>query len=330
MEKISYSFILISIQIMVRDMRIRKFDYIWLLTILTMFVLSAFNASASSQTNAEPVKVLTFNILAPCWASPEYYPLKAFPYLERTYRREKISNLLSRNKDADIFALQEVTEEEFYYLQQALKNNYIGYHSLHSRDYWTNWSKNDRPWEPNGNAIFLKKTRFSDIKFKDITLSSDGNHAAYVEVIDNKTHQRMRAVSIHLDSDKSANRKKEFQALLQYLPPRDDVIDVIAGDFNTHPNSLAVKEAGFVNILNSLGVNKVTCPSYTSNFKNPNVGIIDHVLIRHGNPLSGQVIDFGLLEIYPNSKDRKNRVNASIQLSGSDHFPVEGAFVAKN
>lgn len=288
-------------------------------------------AASDLKENKDSIKVLTFNILAPCWANPEYYPLTVLPYLNRTYRRDKIINFLQSQSTTDIFTLQEVTQEEFTYLKESFKNEYLAYQSLHAPSYWSNWLRKNLAWEPNGNAIFLKKSRFSVVSFKDIALSSDGNHAAYVEAIDKQTHKKIRAISLHLDSDSGANRKREFQALMHYLPKRSDVIDLVSGDFNTHTTSAAlhneVQKAQFINVLTALGINKVTCPHFISTFNHPNAGVIDHLLIRNGTPQQGQVLDYGLLQIYPYAKDKGDRLTASIKLSGSDHFPVKGSFV---
>lgn len=314
-------------------MSLQKLGRVFSVVILTLFIVGSFKVLASSvKPKANLIKVLTFNILAPCWAGTKYYPLTAVPYLNRVYRRDKIINFLLSKSSTDIFTLQEVTQEEFIYLKESLKNDYVAFQALHSPNYWSNWISKDLPWEPNGNAIFIKKNRFSIIDFKDLTLTDDGNHAAYVEALDLKTHKKIRAVSLHLDSDRAANRKREFQALMNYLPQRNDFIDVISGDFNTNTNSSSlhkeVKKAKFQNLLTSLGINKVTCPHFISTFKQPNFGSIDHVLIRNANPQNGNVIDYGLMQIYPYSEDKEERLSASIKISGSDHFPVEGSFVA--
>jgi endonuclease/exonuclease/phosphatase (EEP) superfamily protein YafD len=47
-------------------------------------------------------------------------------------------------------------------------------------------------------------------------------------------------------------------------------------------------------------------------------GILDHVLLRHGDPVSGDVVDFGVWAI----EDETARIEANLEACGSDHFPV--------
>ena len=47
-------------------------------------------------------------------------------------------------------------------------------------------------------------------------------------------------------------------------------------------------------------------------------GILDHVLLRNGEPISGDVVDFGVWAI----EDETARIEANFEASGSDHFPV--------
>ena len=108
------------------------------------------------------INVITFNILAPCWASPSYYPATTLSYLDRGYRRGQIINFLLSQPQADVITLQEVTQIEFGFISNKLKN-YTGFMSFHAPTYWSNWITEDPPWEPNGNAIFLKKSRFKNI-----------------------------------------------------------------------------------------------------------------------------------------------------------------------
>jgi hypothetical protein len=49
------------------------------------------------------------------------------------------------------------------------------------------------------------------------------------------------------------------------------------------------------------------------------VGLIDHVLVRDGRPVSGRVVDGGVWTIGDNTE----RIAETLQRLGSDHFPIE-------
>ena len=49
---------------------------------------------------------------------------------------------------------------------------------------------------------------------------------------------------------------------------------------------------------------------------------IDHILVRGGRPLTGDVFDFGVWSI----ADEVPRIEANLRNTGSDHFPIGGAF----
>ena len=274
------------------------------------------------------LKIMSFNILAPCWADPSLYPKDSWPYLDRVYRRDKIINFLLANSDVDVIALQEVTTIEFGFINAVLMNEYQGFQSLHAMDYWSNWITHNVPWEPNGNALFLKKTTFKNIAFNDVLLSDDGNHAAIAMAVHRLTNKNVQVLSVHLDSDHAYNREREFQAALGLMVESSAQIDIIAGDFNidiTKANlSQDITKANFVNVLHEMGVNEVTSPYLGMYYANSVYGPIDSVLARNVVPNNANVFDFGLFRIYPNKKDETMRIVANFQRCGSDHFPISG------
>jgi mRNA deadenylase 3'-5' endonuclease subunit Ccr4 len=50
--------------------------------------------------------VTTWNILAPVWADPSYYPARSEQHLDRTKRRQSIAAHL-KSFESDVFLLQE-------------------------------------------------------------------------------------------------------------------------------------------------------------------------------------------------------------------------------
>lgn len=289
-------------------------------------LMGAANASPSV---AQPIKIVSFNILAPCWASPNFYPKKVHPYLDRITRRKQIINFLQSKPTTDIFTLQEVTQIEFNFIKKALQKNYMAFHSLHAPTYWSNWITTNTKWEPNGNAIFLKKSRFTKVSFKDIALSQDGNHAALADATDQYSHKKIRAVSIHLDADGATNRKREFKALMDLIPMQTQRIDIISGDFNVNIKQAnfhnEVIQAHLLNTLDSFNIREATLPKAKT--EHEDIGVIDNVLIRNSRPQEAAVINFGLFKAHPHPKDVPMRLINNLRIAGSDHFPVEATIL---
>ncbi|MFM8358882.1 MAG: endonuclease/exonuclease/phosphatase family protein, partial [Verrucomicrobiota bacterium] len=210
-------------------------------------------------------------------------------------------------------------------LAAGLGDQWLGFQADHRPDYWANWLTPGLPWEPNGVALLVRRGRFGNPSFADVPLSDSGNHAAvFCGVL--ADGRMVRCASLHLDSDRAANRKRELGALLQRLTPRPGHPDFLAGDFNFETDSgnlkALLRDAGFRNILEELGVAQNTHPWDTRYYGADNWGIIDHVLVRQGRPAAGGVIDFGLFERYPD--DEEARINENLERCGSDHFPIYG------
>ena len=271
--------------------------------------------------------MVTFNVLAPVWAAPDWYPPEMdMSLLDTAYRRARITSFLaSRAANTDIFCLQEVQESEFPAVLDAVGSGFAGAMSHNDRDWWSNWVVPEIPWAPNGTAIMVRRQAFSNLVFRDVALSGDGDHAELVEGVHRATGRRFRAASIHLDSDKEANRGREARSLMSQLPPAGGAIDIVCGDFNedsvTGTAGGVVKRAGFVDVLDAVGNREPTHP-WSSSFNGATRwAIIDHLTVRGANPLSGDVLDFGGLSI----PDELTRIESNFRTTGSDHYPVAGA-----
>jgi endonuclease/exonuclease/phosphatase family metal-dependent hydrolase len=271
--------------------------------------------------------MVTFNVLAPVWAAPDWYPPEMdMSLLDAADRRARITAFLaSRAASTDVFCLQEVQESEFPAFLAAVGSGFAGAMSHNDRDWWSNWVVPEIPWAPNGTAIMVRRQAFSNLVFRDIALSGDGDHAELVEGVHKATGRRFRAASIHLDSDKESNRGREARSLMSQLPPAAGAIDVVCGDFNedsvTGTAGGVVKRAGFVDVLDAVGNREPTHP-WSSSFNGATRwAIIDHLTVRGATPLSGDVLDFGGLSI----PDELTRIEENFRTTGSDHYPVGGA-----
>lgn len=267
--------------------------------------------------------VLSFNVLAPLWAAPTWYPADLDPVLlDRSTRLRQTQELLrSLRSQLDVICLQEVNAPELQGYLEALGPDFRGAMAQNDRSWWSNWLVPEIPWEANGTAVIVRSSRFSQGSFEDVALS-DGNHAAVFQGIDLLTGQTLRVQSIHLDSDRISNHKVELSTLFDRYPATAGVKDILAGDFNedTEIGTAAglLKRAGYTDVLSDLGNTEATHPWLSSYNGNQRWGRIDHITVRNGIGLSADVLDFGVWSIANESA----RIIANLQNTGSDHFPV--------
>ena len=288
--------------------------------------LAAGPATAGARDGGT-VGLLTFNVLAPVWASPVWYPEDMDPaLLDAATRRARIGAVLAARADqTDVACLQEVQESEFPSMLAALGAGFTGAMSHNARDWWSNWLVPEIPWAPNGTALAVRRQAFSNLAFRDVPLTGDGNHALLMTGVHKATGRPVRAISIHLDSDIQANRTREAREVVRLLPPAARTADIVCGDLNedsiTGAAGNVLQRAGFVDVLAALGVREPTHPWSSQYNKATRWAIIDHLLVRDATPRSGDVIDYGVWSI----EDETARIEANFVNTGSDHFPVAGA-----
>jgi len=289
---------------------------------LTALVLSAALPRAA-QAN-QPISVLSFNVLAPLWAAPRWYPDSLDPaLLDRAWRRERITAFLrSAGRTRGLICLQEVEAGEMPFYEQALGGGFVGSFASHDAAYWSNYLVPELPWVPNGNALFVRRALLAEFSFANLALGGTGNHAVMLSGVLAGSRRPLRAASVHLDADRNNGRRIEFQSLLAHWPAVAGGIDLIAGDINedTVSGSLGgeVKRAGFTDVLAAVGNREQTHPFSSSYNGARRWAIIDHVLARGAAPRAGDVFDFGLWSI----SDEVERIEANFRACGSAHFPV--------
>lgn len=296
------------------------------------FILSCILFFLCTLAQAESIRVFSFNVLAPPWAKASSYPESSLPYLDRTIRRQAVIKTLNGIKDTtDIICLQETTPIEFGYFASALKD-FVGLQANHDPSYWSQYITDDPPWELNGTAIFINKKTFSNISLSDVALSNSGNHGAFATATIKGSDVKVRVISIHLDSDTGGNRNKEMQAAIKLLSTPMLSVDMIVGDFNSSPEQgnyfIDLNRAGFVDVLDAIGNTELTSPYTTAYSSSNNFGELDHFVVRGATPLSGDVIDNNLFEIYPavpSQTHEQDRITENLKITGSDHFPIKGA-----
>ena len=180
----------------------------------------------------------------------------------------------------------------------------------------------------NGNAIFLHRSRFSDMEFRTLHLTA-GNKAVVATARPHGADRVLRISSVHLDddaADESSMRAAKFASLLSQLAPSDGVVDLIGGDLNDDTVSGALADlmhpARFSDALTALGNTDRTHPFSASNpwWLCPR---IDHILVRGLRATAGVVHSGGVWRDGDDASETR-RLEAALCWGGSDHFPVSG------
>jgi hypothetical protein len=84
--------------------------------------------------------------------------------------------------------------------------------------------------------------------------------------------------------------------------------------------------SGFTDVLDELNITKWTTPYSTLAHPRAVIGTVDTVLVRYAHPVSAKVFDSDLYTTFPDLTEDDDRITKSLELIGSDHFPVEASF----
>ncbi len=283
--------------------------------------------SADADPAAPPwtLRVVAFNVLAPIWSSPVWYPeVMDTALLETEYRRARITAFLGRvSADADIVCLQEVQDSEFPHLMAALGEQFGGAMAVNDPALWANYLVGTQ-WAPNGTAVAIRRSVLDgDPQFRDLP-THGGNHVSVVTGTHAASGRRLRAYSVHLDSERTSNRTKELRALFADASPESGAIDIVCGDINEDTiigsASGLFDRAGFVDVLGSTGNREATHPWSTTYYNSTRWLVIDHILTRGATPIAGAVLDLGSSTI----ADEVERIEENFRRNGSDHYPIVG------
>jgi endonuclease/exonuclease/phosphatase family metal-dependent hydrolase len=288
-------------------------------------LLIGAGAGADPAAPASTLRVVAFNVLAPIWSSPVWYPEEMdTELLETEYRRARITAFLSRIAgDTDIVCLQEVQDSEFPHFMAALGAHFRGSMAVNDPELWSNYLVGTS-WAPNGTAIAIRRSILDgDPQFRDLP-THGGNHVSVVTGTHAASGRRLRAYSVHLDSERTSNRTRELRALFADASPGTGAVDVICGDINEDTiigsASGLFDRAGFVDVLASTGNREATHPWNTTYYNSTRWLVIDHILTRGATPVAGEVLDMGSSTV----ADEIERIEENFRRTGSDHYPIVG------
>ncbi|MBN4066803.1 endonuclease/exonuclease/phosphatase family protein [Simkania negevensis] len=166
----------------------------------------------------------TYNILAEGSRSMRDSKESLFSNFDREGRMGKIVQNIKQT-DLDVVCLQEVTRDVFTTLQATLtRSGYTGYFVQHKKG------------QPDGVAIFYKRTVFSYPKHQELDLSTQetSKHSLILNLTHTATHKTICVATTHLSGgDKKPLGREEAIQLQEHLAGATPVdLTVVAGDFN--------------------------------------------------------------------------------------------------
>jgi len=274
----------------------------------------------------------SWNVLAPSWASPDYYPRRAHPHLfPHESRIERVARFVLTNLGkADVVCFQETQcdlDRKFAFL---LSERYQYFPVYHDDGYWSKWVTEDRPFLRNGVAVALRRSAFDHITSMDLSLGT-GNHAAVVIARHIELDQWFRIASVHFELDDEDIRNAEVEALARFFRPgtsaalRPHYIDVIAGDFNCDLDYEVMMtqfiDRGFSDAHRELDMAQPTHPEGEGD------DVIDHILIRGENVevVTAQTHGADIIKSHPERtvEHKDNRIARCLEYNGSDHFAID-------
>jgi endonuclease/exonuclease/phosphatase family metal-dependent hydrolase len=271
------------------------------------------------------INLCTYNVLAPCWADPNVYPQSSLKYLDKWKRQEvKINVLKDLVKTMDIIALQETQDGEFHVLAEVITSFGFGSFSVNHQDnYRDKYITQDPPFVPNGVGLFWNEKTIKMNEINGFDASDKGNRC--IMGCFEKDVKKFRVVCVHFDTDRGKRRDREAHAVMNLLEPKDGIVDIVLGDFNFTTSHAIYKNIfgsnGFLDVIDTIGADNASHLFATSYPENSNCGVIDHITVRNGIPVSGEILTCNVLG---DGKNREERINLILQRNGSDHFIVSG------
>ena len=274
-----------------------------------------------------PLTLVTWNVLAAPWAAPAFYPADMdTALLERVGRAELVGGILAAI-GADVMCLQETTPPDLAITLARLGDAYDHTASGNGRDLWSHWSTPEHPWEPNGTAIVWRGDALTEVRTETVPISDDGNVATVLHAKHVATGRRLRVMSVHLDADDAAIRRRQLPralAVFEASPGSRDTAtaDVVAGDCNedmigTDLGRISAN-LGFADALTVLNCTDPTHPYARPGDDYGPLARLDHVLVRDTTPIEGRVVDSGVWQV----DGPGARLARHLEKTGSDHLPV--------
>lgn len=332
------------------------------------------------------IQVTSWNLLSPRYNFLPWFPMaqQFLQYIVDAIRYIAIMLNIRIMSDSDVYMFQEVSinaaclTNSSYIVgggnwepisQLMVELGYECHLAFHDQRHW--WKYYDyeacdeyNSYTPTGNAVCVKSSSFSNIRFGSHMLNNGS--ALAVATVDYQQSQNLTFASIHLDSDVVGIRNAEFRTtFMDIYPASEPGIVVICGDMNTAQDFGAFKNlldnSGYTDpvydFMKATGQLALSVPSqalgtgwYANTQHKKGIdfclvkigsAIVDPALAlgdgtRYGYPEGTRsgVVDFQLWTKYPASRGVDSmepyRTGEAMQACGSDHFPYRALLKLQN
>ena len=277
----------------------------------TLTTLSSVPLRSISSDHSN-IKLLTFNILAPHYANPKYYPKCVIPHLDTQKRlTATLAFLNDISKRCDIIALQEVTDNTvdrvgtFDRIRDVLQKNFEGQFLPHDEKYWNSWIDRNKDshfsYMKNGNSLFINRHSFTEPIWRDIPLTT-GNYAICAKVIHRKTGISVRVLNIHLDTEDGY--KKEYTSAMEAIKELSNTIvnpsTTIVNPITTVVNPSTTVANPSTTVVNLSSTIDIIMGDFNHSLKDPHIEPIN----RDNNFTDALTIDRKLTFSMPTSSTR--------------------------
>jgi endonuclease/exonuclease/phosphatase family metal-dependent hydrolase len=272
----------------------------------------------------QKITVLSWNVLAPLWVHPDFYPGVHSKDLDLDSRRKVfwkyLEEILEKNPTIDVIGFQEAMPSEMMRseLRQLLQSFDPTPLSVNEPTCWSSWLRG--PYQENGTILFLRKDRFSDIQSRREFISDDGNAATIVSCSLNG--RKIYFINSHIDTESRKTREQQIHKIQKmYENDKDnlrmgmDSVTFWLGDFNVTSDTDLIQyviSKGWRDLLKEKGMDSPTVCTARS-------------LPRHIDYIFGigpiQTIHAFIPQI-PVLDSSASYCAHSLRHFGSDHLPV--------
>lgn len=283
--------------------------------------------------------VLSWNILAPVWAHPQWYDNVDRACLDGETRLGLIIDTLTQRlaAHADLVLLCEVEASVYERLREVLEPEYEAVPlGCHREDCWADNLVDGAAPVPNGNAIFARRSLLRVLSWERFELSADDGNCALAAVLEyTPSGTRLVAAVSHLDTESAARRELQLHCARRTL---DGIAAthglacpvVWGGDFNASVEApeLRVALAGEQAFTVASHGRRVAPSDFGSVLYGFGDVPIDHVLVRGASVQPGSALEADVWVFEHLCGGRSSpatlgpRFEWTLRTYGSDHMPV--------
>lgn len=223
--------------------------------------------------------VCQHNVLSAQWLTKDHDLLPCVADFRDSEARHRRTAAYLADIRADVYCLCEVDSESYAIFQSSFAD-YYGCFCPNRENFWEEWRDSNSKYLPNGPAIFLRSSLFSQVQAERLQIK-DGSAACFMSAVLGDI--RCLFVAIHLDNtekqremagivSKEERQVAETREILAHIAKLPQDLVIVSGDYNTSDVSAFI-DKGFIEYAKPVGAE--TTPLLQ--------GAIDHSLVWTSN-----------------------------------------------